>query len=198
MRNKRTNIQKVQKMKGIVSVLIILLMNTMAHAQNSDPWVEYTTPSSLHALFAQYEGSFQMEINMSMGAGNEPTVIEVESEHQMILGGRFLEMNQHGTMMGMDYQSIMTFGYNNTDKTMALTTITNMGTGTLYLFGDWDERTKSATLFGKLTNPVSKNTITVKQVVTFVDENTILIESYDKEGDQPEKKTVQYKLIRNK
>lgn len=115
----------------------------------------------------------------------------------MLLGGRFLEMKQQGDMMGMDYQSIITLGYNNTDKTMSLITITNMGTGTLSLSGEWDENSKSATLFGQLTNPVTKNSIAVKQVVAFVDVDTILIESYDKEGDKPEKKTVQYKLIRN-
>jgi hypothetical protein len=91
----------------------------------------------------------------------------------------------------------MTLGYNNTDKKMALTTITNMGTGTLTLFGEWNEKSKSATLFGQLTNPVTKNSINIKQVVTFIDNHTILIESHDREEDKSEKKTVQYKLIRN-
>jgi hypothetical protein len=68
----------------------------------------------------------------------------------------------------------------------------------LSLFGNWDEKAKVATLFGKLTNPVSKNTIHVKQVVTFVDSDTLLIESYDQEGDKPETKTVEYKWIRSK
>jgi hypothetical protein len=116
--------------------------------------------------------------------------------HTMLLGGRFLEMNQQGVMMGMDYQSIMTLGFNNTDKTMALTTITNMGTGTLSLFGTWDEQTKRANLFGQLTNPVTKGVISVRQTVTFVDSDTILIESYDTEGDLSEKKTVTYRLFR--
>ena len=40
--------------------------------------------------------------------------------------------------------------------------------------------------------------IKVRQTLTFVDDNTMLIESYDTEADQPEKKTIQYKLIRNK
>jgi hypothetical protein len=59
-------------------------------------------------------------------------------------------------MMAMDYQAIMTNGFNNTDKRMALTTMTNMGTGTLSLFGEWNKESKSASLFGKLTNPVTK------------------------------------------
>lgn len=184
-------------MKKIFLALIIFLMAASTNAQSQDPWHEYMTPSSIHTLFAQYTGSFKMEITMSMGEGKSPSVITVNSEHIMLLGGRFLEMKQQGNMMGMDYQSIMTLGYNNTDKKMALTTITNMGTGTLSLFGEWNEKSKSATLFGQLTNPVTKNSINIKQVVTFIDNDTILIESHDREEDKSEKKTVQYKLIRN-
>jgi hypothetical protein len=168
------------------------------NVQNQDPWVEYMTPSNVHNLLAEYVGDFKMEISMSMGEGKEPSIVTLESEHAMLLGNRFLEMKQTGTMMGMDYQSILTMGFNNTDKKFALTTITNMGTGTLSLFGEWDEKSQSATLFGELTNPVSKNTITVKQIVSFVDKDTILIESFDKEGENPVKKTIEYKLIRNK
>lgn len=173
-------------------------MSASSKAQNQDPWNEYMTPSDIHILFAQYTGSFRMEITMTMGEGKEPSIITVNSEHTMLLGGRFLEMRQQGTMMGMDYRSIFTLGFNNIDKQMNLTTITNMGTGTLCLFGVWDAKSKTATLYGTLTNPVSKGTINVKQVVTFVDKDTILIESFDQEKDKSEKKTVQYKLIRNK
>lgn len=184
-------------MRNIILAIAFLLLATLTKAQNKDPWSEYMTPSDIHALFAQYTGSFKMEITMSMSEGKKPSIITVNSEHVMLLGDRFLEMKQQGNMMGMDYQSIITLGFNNTDKKFALTTITNMGTGTLSLFGGWDAKSKSATLFGELTNPVTKSNIKVKQVVTFVDNNTILIESYDKEDDKPEKKTVQYKLIRN-
>lgn len=171
-------------------------MTTTAKEQKHDPWAEYMKPSSIHTLFQQYVGSFRMDIIMAAGEGKEPTIITVDSEHIMLLGGRFLEMKQQGNMMGMDYQSIMTLGFNNTDNKIALTTITNMGTGTLSLFGDWDDQSKSATLLGALTNPLTKNSIKVKQVLSFVDSDSILIESYDKEGDNPEKMTVQYKLTR--
>ncbi|HXS57710.1 MAG TPA: DUF1579 family protein, partial [Hanamia sp.] len=96
----------------------------------------------------------------------------------------------------MAYNAITTAGFNNTDKKFALTTITNMGTGTLSLSGDWDHTTKTANLFGQLTNPVSKEVINVRQTVSFIDGNCILIESFDQEGNKPEKKTVQYKFTR--
>ena len=59
---------------------------------------------------------------------------------------------------------------------MSLTTITNIGTGTLSLFGEWEEQTKTANLFGQLTNPLTKDIIKVRQTLTFVDDNTMLIE----------------------
>ncbi len=185
-------------MKKLLLILTLILNFDYMNAQNADPWIEYMTPSSIHSLLDQYTGNFRMEITMSTVEGKDPDVITVNSEHSMLLGGRFLEMKQEGNMMGMDYQAITTIGCNNTDKKMALTTITNMGTGTLSMLGNWDEKSKSAILYGQLTNPVTKNTINVKQVVTFVDNDTILIESYDKEGGKSEIKTVQYKLIRNK
>lgn len=162
------------------------------NAQEKDPWTVYMTPSRMHEILSKYQGEFQMEVEM---AGlSEPVMIN--SIHSMILGGRFLELKQNGKMMGMDYESIYTIGYNTIDDTFSMTTITNMGTGTLALQGKWNEETKTATLYGKLTNPVSRETINVKQTVTFLDANTLLIESFDQEGDNPEKKTVQYKFIR--
>ena len=170
-------------------------MTTLSQAQNQDPWVEYMTPTEIHNMFSQYTGNFTMEMTVGIGS-SQPTIFTMDSSHQMLLGGRFLEMKQQGDIMGMDYQSITTLDFNTTDKQMALTTITNMGTGTLSMFGEWDEKTKSATLYGKLTNPVTKNTIKVKQIISFPDKDTILIESFDQEGDKPEVKTVQYKFIR--
>lgn len=182
----------------IVLFLALILNLTNMKAQNLDPWTEYIEPSKVHTLISQYEGNFKMEIKMSMGEGKEPSITIVEGQNKMLLGGRFLELKQNGTLMGMDYQSIMTMGFNNTDKKMALTTITNMGTGTLSLFGYFNEDFKTAALFGQLTNPDSKNSINVKQVVSFIDNDTIKIESFDKETDEPEKKTVEYLLIRIK
>lgn len=161
-------------------------------AQEKDPWTVYMKPSSIHELFTKYEGEFQMEIEMN--GLSEPVIIS--SSHKMILGGRFLELKQKGKLMGMDYKSIYTIGYNTIDSTISMTTITNMGTGTLALQGEWNEKTHTAILYGKVTNPVSKNTINVKQTLEFIDDNTILIKSFDQEENKPEKKTVEYKFGR--
>lgn len=161
-------------------------------AQEKDPWSIYMTPSEIHGLFANYQGEFQMEIEMN----GLPEPVILDSSHKMILGGRFLELKQKGEMMGMNYESIYTIGYNTIDHSISMTTITNMGTGTLALQGQWDEKTNSASLFGELTNPVTKQTINVRQTIEFLDKDTIRIQSFDREGDNAEIKTVQYKFVR--
>jgi hypothetical protein len=187
----------------ILPILIILIFTSINFSnvdaqQKMDPWTEYMTPSDMHKMLGLYEGNFNMEITMSRGEENPPLVINIPSSHQMLLGGRFLEMKQKGDMMGMAYEATMTIGYNTIDQKFAMTTITNMGTGTLSLFGDWDNVHTKATLFGSLTNPVSKQNIQVKQIIEFKDSDTVVIESYDTEGDQAEKKTVVYTLRRTK
>ena len=175
-----------------ITLIILLIQSFTRVAQEKDPCTVYMTPSSIHELFTKYEGEFQMEIEMN--ELNEPVLIS--SSHKMILGGRFLELKQNGKMMGMDYESIYTIGYNTIDSTISMTTITNMRTGTLALKGEWNENTKTATLYGKITNPVSKKTINVKQTLEFIDDNTILIQSFDQEENKPKKKTVEYKFVR--
>ncbi len=179
-----------------VILLFLLISNAMnVTAQQESPWAIYMTPADVHAFLAQYSGSFSLEIYMGSGESNVAKAASIQSEHNMLLGGRFLELKQQGTMMGMDYRAITTLGFNTIDHKMALTTLTNMGTGTLSLFGTWDHTTKSANLYGELTNPVSKKTIHVRQFIQFIDADTLLIESFDKEGKEAEQKTVTYKFV---
>lgn len=161
------------------------------NSQEIDAWTTYMTPSKIHDLLSRYSGTFQLEITME---NQEP--INMDSNHEMILGGRFLTMAQKGTMMGMGYESLFTIGYNTIDHTLSMTTLTNMGTGTLYLTGNASEQDGTFTLFGSLTNPVSKQEIHVRQIIAFPDKDALLIESYDQEGDHPEKRTVTYRFTR--
>lgn len=168
------------------------------HAQDIDPWTNYMMPGDIHKNLEKYIGNFEMEISMNMMEGVDPVIIKVYSIHKMILDGRFLEMTQTGDMMGMPYHSITTLGYNNSDKNFNLSTITNMGTGVLYISGPQDQQTKSAQLTGKLSNPVNGQIIEIRQVIHFIDVDNLLIENFDKEGDAEEKKTITYRFSRIK
>ncbi|MBD1208845.1 MAG: DUF1579 family protein [Ignavibacteria bacterium] len=183
-------------MKKIIIILIALLMSTTINAQDKDPWTKYMTPNNIHKMIGEYAGEFNMEISMWMTEGKAPEIINVSSSHKMLLGNRFLEMSQTGNMMGMDYSSISTVGYNTINKSFSLTTLTNMGTGTLYLNGSWDEKKKIANLKGTIINPMDGKSISVRQQISFIDKDNLLIENFDTYKGQKEKKSIQYKLVR--
>lgn len=185
-------------MKKILIILITLITSTTINAQEIDPWTKYMTPNDIHKMLEEYSGQFNMEISMWMTEGKAPEIINVSSSHKMILGNRFLEMTQTGNMMGMDYQSVSTIGYNTINKSFSLTTLTNMGTGTLYLSGSWDENKKNVNLKGTITNPMDGKLINVRQQISFIDKDNLLIENFDTYEGQVEKKSIQYKLIRKK
>jgi hypothetical protein len=154
------------------------------------------TPNDIHKMLEEYSGEFNMEISMWMTEGKAPEIINVNSTHKMILGNRFLEMAQTGNMMGMDYSSLSTIGYNTINKSFSLTTLTNMGTGTLYLKGTWDAKSKIATVKGQITNPIDNKPIIVRQKISFIDKDNLLIENFDTYQGEKEKKSIQYKLVR--
>ncbi|MHA6727316.1 DUF1579 family protein [Chryseobacterium sp. A301] len=183
-------------MKCVFSAMLLFLLCTFTKAQDQDPLTEYMNPSAVHSLLSKYTGLFKMQISISMGEGEKPLVVIVNSENRMLLGNRFLEMKQLGNMLGTDYQSISTLGFNNSDKNFTLTTISNLLTGTLSLVGPWDEKMKVATVRGKMMDPMTKKILPVKQVITFVDADTLLIENFDKHADKPEQLTIWYKLTR--
>ena len=182
---------------AILSIVLSLLV-VSSNAQQTDPWTNYMMPSEIHKSLEKYAGDFAMEITMWMMEGAEPVVINVTSENKMILGGRFLEMTQTGDMMGMAYHAISVLGYNNSDKNYNLTTVTNMGTGTLYVSGSYDTKSNSVQLRGNLSNPMNGKIIEVRQSLQMIDDDTLLIENFDMESGSEERKTIAYKFTRVK
>ena len=177
-------------------VVAALLIGKAVSAQTGDQWTKYLTPNQIHKMMGEYVGEFNVEISMWMTEGKAPEIINVSSSNKMILGDRFLEMTQSGNMMGMEYSSVSTIGYNTIDESFSLTTLTNMGTGTLYLKGNWDPGNSTAMLKGQTINPIDNKAMEVRQRITFIDKNNLLIENLDTYQGQKERKSIQYRLVR--
>ena len=152
-------------------------------------------PAEVHQMLERYVGSFDLTMTMWMQPDQEPVKVKIQSTHQMILGGRFLEIKQHGEMMEIPFEAVTTIGYNTSSKKMELITQTNMGTGTLYLSGDFTPTSDVAYLTGKLTDPQTKKGMAVMQRITFNSADQLLIENFDGEGNKAAK-TVEYLFTR--
>ena len=178
-------------------IYILFLIPTAIYSQN-DQWSVYMTPSDVHNQLSNYIGNFDIEVKMWMEKDKEPMIVTAKSTNKMTLGARFLEMNQSGDMMGMDYQAASILGYNTISKEFTFTNITNMGTGTLTLKGTWIENGKSIDLKGQMVNPENNALIDVRQVITFLDKDHFLVENFDKFNDGPERKSIEYNYTRTK
>ena len=72
------------------------------------------------------------------------------------------------------------------------------GTGTLYLIGSWNSKNKIAILKGQMTNPLDNKIIMVRQKISFINKDNLLIENFDTYQGKKEKKSIRYNLVRKK
>lgn len=181
----------------LVFASVFLLSTVSAQEGAQDPWVAYMTPSPFHKMLEKYTGDWNMTVTIWMEGGGEPMKTSMKSTHSMISNGLFLEMNQLGDMMGMPFTARIILGYNNSSREAELSSYTNMGSGITFLHGRWDEGKKIAELRGTLADPVTGKAINVRQVLSFPDAKTLLIENYDQSGTGPEKKTMEFRCSKD-
>jgi len=144
-------------------------------------------------MLGKYNGDFVLDISIWTDVTKEPKVYNLLAVNRMILEGRFLEIAEAGKMGDDNYKALTTIGYNTSSKNYLLTSLSNMGTGILVLSGEGDN--KSANLTGETFDPVTKKPVKVRQKISFIDENNLLIENFDMDG-QKEKKTIEYRFRR--
>lgn len=148
-------------------------------------WMEYATPGEMHKWLSTQDGEWTAEVSMWMDPAAPPAKSTATAWNKMILGGRYQESSFKGEVMGMPFEGRGVFGYDNSKKVFVSTWVDNMGTGIMYMEGGWNEKTKTIDLRGKCTDPVTGKEMKVREVITFIDENTQKMEMYDyKDGKE--------------
>lgn len=163
-------------------------------------WMTYSTPGDMHKMLTKYDGNWTGETTMWMEEGGKPIKSVSECTNKMIFGGRYQESNHKGNMWGMPFEGKSIVGYDNSTKKFVSTWIDNMGTGIMYMNGDWDASKKSIEFKGKMpdiTRPGKE--CDVREVFTFVDDNTQIMEMYGPSSKTgKEMKTMEIKFTRKK
>lgn len=154
-------------------------MVQMDSASMAKAWETYMTPSEPHKMMADEEGKWNNEMTFWMGPDMPGEKYTSGCEVKMILGGRYQQSTYSGEMMGMPFEGISTVAYNNTTGEITSTWIDNMGTGLMVVNGKYDPNSKSTTMTGTTVNPATKQNIAVREVYTFVDENTRKMEMFE-------------------
>lgn len=166
-------------MRKITFVLAILATSTLLPMKSSaqspeemQKWMDYMTPSEVHKMMAEWDGIWQEDIKMWMAPGTPEQTMKATVECKMIMGGRYQEQRHSGNMMGMPFEGYSLTGWDNARKIFTNTWMDNMSTGMMYMEGTWDAATKSMTLKGKMTDPMSGKQVDVRQVLYITSKDT--------------------------
>lgn len=145
-------------------------------------WMEYMTPGDMHKLMSSCSGTWEAEITMWMASDQPPTKSKGRAVYEMIMGGRYQQGKFTGEFSGMPFEGMGLLGYDNIRKEFESVWVDNMGTGTMFMRGTIDSKSKMITFKGKMIDPMAKKETDVKQIFKFVDENTQVLEMYVMQG----------------
>ena len=86
------------------------------------------TPGPEHEKLKALAGTYDAKVTMWMDPKMPPMEMAGKSENKLILGGRFLQMDFSGTMMGQPFNGIGMLGYDNIKKKYTSSWMDSMST----------------------------------------------------------------------
>ena len=160
-------------------------------AATAKAYENYMTPSKSHEMLAKDTGVWNADMTFWMPGNPEAQKEKSKAEYKMILGGLYQEGKYSGDIFGMPFEGKGLMAFDNETEEYISTWIDNMGTGIMVTRGKYDEASKSITLFGDQVVPGTKKSKKVKEVITYMDDNSQKMEMFDLFEDRKETKTME-------
>ena len=158
---------------------------------------KFGTLNENHELLKKLEGIWNTHGSFWMDAKGDPVSSDGQSVNAVVLNGRYLEQKFTGTAMGQPYEGRGILGYDNLKKAFTTVWYDNMGTGLMTVKGTYDEASKTITFEGSMSCPVTEETERwYKEVLTIVDDHNFRYETYMKDKDGKEFKSMEITYAR--
>jgi len=159
----------------------------------TDVYKKLGTPGAPHKVLASIAGSWSTKIKTWMEPNKPPTESTGTCEQKMLLGGRFLQQEFTGDMMGSPFTGIGVTGYDNHTKKYVSTWIDSMGTAILFFEGNASADGKTITQESRYDDPL-KGPMKWRSVTRIVDDNTHVFEMHgtDKTGKEEKMMEITY------
>jgi len=135
------------------------------------------TPGAPHKMLAGMAGGWNTTIKSWMEPNKPPMESKGTCEQKMILGGRFLQQEFTGDMMGSTFTGIGVTGYDNHTKKYVSTWMDSMGTAILFFEGTASADGKTITQESHYDDPI-KGPMKWRSVTKIVNDNTHVFEMY--------------------
>jgi hypothetical protein len=137
-----------------------------------DVYKKLGTPGAPHKVLASMAGSWNTKTKAWMEPNKPPMESTGTCEQKMLLGGRYLQQEYNGEMMGSPFTGINLIGYDNHTKKYVSTWIDSMSTGIYYFEGTASADGKTVTQESSYDDPV-RGPMVWRSVTRIVDDNTL-------------------------
>ncbi len=155
------------------------------------------TPGPIHKRFAKLEGSWETSTRAWMEPGQPPMESKGTCEQKIILGGRYLQQEYQGDMMGQPFTGINVLAFDNHTKKYMSTWIDSMSTGIYFFEGEGTGNQKTVTQECRYDDPV-KGPSVWRSVTRYVNDNKIEFEMFLKAKRGKEQKMMEMTVTRKR
>lgn len=135
-------------------------------------------PGDAHKLLDNMVGTFDVKVTAWMMPGQPPTDGKGTAVNTWVLGGRFVEQKFTGQFMGMPFEGIGYYGYDNVKKSYWSTWVDNMGTGVMTSTGSTSDGGKSFKYTSSMPDPMTGKDTPEETRITVVDHDHHTLEMW--------------------
>jgi hypothetical protein len=163
-------------------------------------WMEFATPGDAHKRLNDLVGTFVVESKAWMGGPHaQPSVTKGSAEFKWIIGGRFLQQDFKGEMMGMPLTGLGINGYDNFKKKYTGVWIDNSATALYMMEGTLDQSGTVITYYGTADDPTTgEHDKMMKYILRKVNKDKYVFEMHDMSIGEPDTKMVEMTYTRKK
>jgi len=149
-------------------------------------WAAFATPGPEHKVLDACVGKWTTHVKWWMDPAGPAVESDGTGEAKWIMGGRYLQEEHKGTMMGQPFEGMGLTGFDNIKKKYVGTWIDNGGTGIMTSEGTYDAAKKTITCACESPDLTMTKYVPTRMVSTMVDPNTHKLEMFmpDKSGKE--------------
>ncbi|OQW55031.1 MAG: hypothetical protein A4S09_17010 [Proteobacteria bacterium SG_bin7] len=176
------------KARNILLSLLFSLASVAYSSEKSAPdqkmaemmkaWQDSATPGPEHAMLKSLVGKWKVTTKSWQSEGAVPEETVGSSTFKSILGGRFVQQDFKGKMMGQSYEGTGMMGYNNVTKKFESTWHDSMSTASMRLEGTFDPTTKVIAETGEYHCPIRKSSQKMRSEFKIIDNNNATFTMY--------------------
>lgn len=191
------------KIRRYLAFFISLTILTPCFAQEQsaaqmEMMEKLSQPSENHELLKEFVGTWTADVKMWMDPNAPPVVSKGQASFKLIFEGRFLYGDFLGEFMGMPFKGINIMGYDNAKKEFFSIWLDNSTTGLLSSTGTYDRGTKKYHFRAEMFDPVSGQTMEMREEAYFASKDEYISVTYAKPKDGKEFKNMEMKYTRMK